>query len=671
MKLNYRPEIDGLRAIAVTPVILFHVGFEVFSGGYSGVDVFFVISGYLITSIIYSEFLNSNFSIVKFYERRARRILPLLFFILLISIPVAWISLHQTDMIDYFESLVAVPIFSSNFLFVQEANYFDTSVDLKPLLHTWSLAIEEQFYIVFPVFIMVFFSFLGKGKLLPVLVIVSMFSFGLALWASNHYPEHNFYLLPTRAWELAAGAILGILMINKNSLLTRLTNQKYISELLSFLGLVLIISGIFLIKKSTPFPNAYALFPVIGTALVIAFASKENLTGAILSTKPLIFVGLISYSAYMWHHPLFAFAKHLSLELDSFFEKAVLSLLVLPLSFLSWKYVESPFRNKQKVSRKFIFRFSLAGSVFFVLVGLTGLKNDGFPNRHVSKRYLARSYEPDNRKLRTDSWKPLNDAKMELENRTDLPNGQNIFYMSNSVNWFDPENSLPNLLLMGNSHSKDLYNVLKASNNASDNFEIGQLNLAIRDVKDREHRLFSAPSYKSADIVVVASRYSYEDISSIENLVDLMLVDNKRVAVVREIHSFNLVNEKTEADLMIQETVRQGNDLDRSDTVDELIRDINRTYYMDFKSRSNHRKQQSDKVINKLSQDYPELIVLDRMKYVCDNQDSSCFAINSNLEKYFYDDGHHTLQGAIFFGRRVDEVYWLNPLLFRGNQSKN
>ena len=147
--MKYRPEIDGLRAIAILPVIFFHVGFETFSGGYTGVDVFFVISGFLITTIIYSEMEQQKFSIINFYERRSRRILPLLFFVLLITFPFAWISLFQVDMVDYFESLVSTSLFYSNFLFAFEANYFDASVELKPLLHTWSLAVEEQYYILF------------------------------------------------------------------------------------------------------------------------------------------------------------------------------------------------------------------------------------------------------------------------------------------------------------------------------------------------------------------------------------------------------------------------------------------------------------------------------------------------------------------------------------------
>ena len=171
--MKYRPEIDGLRAVAVVPVILFHAGFTAFSGGFTGVDVFFVISGFLITSIIISELEKKKFSIVNFYERRARRILPLVFFILLLTIPFAWIGLFDSDMVDYAESLVAVSTFSSNFLFVSESGYFDTSTELKPLLHTWSLAVEEQYYVVFPLAMMLFWRFLNKNLILFLIIINS------------------------------------------------------------------------------------------------------------------------------------------------------------------------------------------------------------------------------------------------------------------------------------------------------------------------------------------------------------------------------------------------------------------------------------------------------------------------------------------------------------------
>jgi peptidoglycan/LPS O-acetylase OafA/YrhL len=201
----YRKEIDGLRALAVLPVILFHAGFELFSGGFIGVDVFFVISGYLITTIILAELEQGKFSLINFYERRARRILPALFLVMFVCIPFAWFWLLPSDMKDFSQSLVAVSFFASNILFWRESGYFDAAAELKPLLHTWSLAVEEQYYVLFPLFLMLFWK-LGKRWILLTLGLAFLASLALAQWAAYAKPSAAFYLLPTRGWELLIGA---------------------------------------------------------------------------------------------------------------------------------------------------------------------------------------------------------------------------------------------------------------------------------------------------------------------------------------------------------------------------------------------------------------------------------------------------------------------------------
>jgi peptidoglycan/LPS O-acetylase OafA/YrhL len=205
--MKYRAEIDGLRALAVLPVILFHAGFELFSGGFVGVDVFFVISGYLITTIIISEMAEGKFSIVNFYERRARRILPALFFVMLMCLPFAWMWLTPNDLKDFGQSLVAVSTFSSNILFWRESGYFDTAAELKPLLHTWSLAVEEQYYILFPIFLM-FTWRLGLKWILILLSMVFLVSLGIAQWGAYNSPSAAFFLLPARGWELLVGVFV-------------------------------------------------------------------------------------------------------------------------------------------------------------------------------------------------------------------------------------------------------------------------------------------------------------------------------------------------------------------------------------------------------------------------------------------------------------------------------
>ena len=224
--MKYRAEIDGLRALAVLPVILFHAGFDQFKGGFVGVDVFFVISGYLITTIIISEMAEDKFDIINFYERRARRILPALFFIMAACVPFAWLWLAPNDLKDFGQSLVAVSTFSSNILFWLESGYFDTASELKPLLHTWSLALEEQYYIFFPIFLLLTWKF-GVTWILIFLSIIFFISLGIAQWGAYNSASANFYLLPTRGWELLIGVFAAFYLKHNSHLKSHSLNQLF------------------------------------------------------------------------------------------------------------------------------------------------------------------------------------------------------------------------------------------------------------------------------------------------------------------------------------------------------------------------------------------------------------------------------------------------------------
>ena len=374
--MDYRREIDGLRALAVVPVILFHAGFQTFSGGFVGVDVFFVISGYLITTIILFELEQGKFSIINFYERRARRILPALFFVMLACLPFAWFWLLPSDMKVFSKSLVAVSLFSSNILFWRESGYFDTAAELKPLLHTWSLAVEEQYYVLFPVFLMLFWR-LGKRWILGLLAAAFVSSLVLAQWASLAKPSAAFFLLPTRGWELLIGAFAAFYFSNRN----RKDFSRGLSEVGGWLGVVLIFYAVFTYSKDTPFPGFYALVPTVGTVLIILFATQQTTVGKFVGNKAFVSIGLISYSAYLWHQPLFAFARHRSLFEPSHTVFLTLSFLALLFGYCSWRFVEMPFRRKRKFSRTTVFSTSLIFSLSFILFGFIGYIKDGWEYR--------------------------------------------------------------------------------------------------------------------------------------------------------------------------------------------------------------------------------------------------------------------------------------------------
>jgi len=367
--MEYRAEIDGLRALAVLPVILFHAGFEWFSGGFVGVDVFFVISGYLITTIIISDMAGGKFSIINFYERRARRILPALFFVMAACLPFAWLWLTPADLEDFGQSLVAVTTFSSNILFWWESGYFDTAVELKPLLHTWSLAVEEQYYILFPIFLM-FTWRLGIKWVLLLLSVLFVISLGLAVWAIQ-YAAHPkiisgaFFLLPTRGWELLIGVFAAFYLKHRTHIKSHTVNQA-----LSLLGFGMIMYSILAFDENTPFPSLYALIPTVGAGLLIMCAVPKTMVHNLLSLKFLVGIGLISYSAYLWHQPLFAFARHRSV--DDLSESILITLCLgsLLLAWISWKFVEAPFRDKKAFTRKNIFLISSITVLGLSVLGL-------------------------------------------------------------------------------------------------------------------------------------------------------------------------------------------------------------------------------------------------------------------------------------------------------------
>lgn len=440
--MKYRAEIDGLRALAVVPVILFHAGFEHFSGGFVGVDIFFVISGYLITTIILSEKEKGTFSLVNFYDRRARRILPALFFVMIVSIPFACLWLFPADMKDFSQSLVAVSLFSSNILFWQETGYWEVGNELKPLLHTWSLAVEEQYYVLFPLFLMLMWKF-RKRWILSSLLIIAIISLLMSQWGAYNAPTANFFLLPTRGWELAIGASIAFYFLYRKQAIRALLSHKVIDEIMGFIGLLLISYSVLTFDESVPFPSFYALIPTLGTGLIILFSSSQTLVGRLLGSKPLVGIGLISYSAYLWHQPLFAFARHRSLaEPDSLFF-IILFFVTFVFAYLSWRYVEKPFRRKNLVSSKVVLIFWLLGSALFIGFGSVGHLTNG----HFFKKQLAE-----------------NNIEMNLRHNYGLSK------TCNELSDFPPECSTskdPEVLIWGDSYAMQLVSGVIASNDDS------------------------------------------------------------------------------------------------------------------------------------------------------------------------------------------------------------
>lgn len=370
--MEYRKEIDGLRALAVLPVIFFHAGWQGFAGGFVGVDVFFVISGYLITSIILAEQRAGTFRLAGFIERRARRILPALF--LMMSACLVWAILWflPTDMRFFSKSLAAVTLFVSNILFWQSSGYFRPATELIPLLHTWSLAVEEQFYVLFPLF-MILSQTWGSRIRTGVLILMLLLSLGLAQYLVLTKPSAAFFLLPTRGWEI----LLGVLAAFWQSRQRPIPGMAF-REVLGGIGLSMILVAVAIYHKKTPFPGWPALLPTLGALLVILYASPQTRVGRLLSQRWLVGMGLISYSAYLWHQPLLAFARYRLMRDLSAAEMSSVMLFVLLLAYGSWRFVEIPFRDRQRFTAGRTARYGLLATFFFLVVGVAGYQTNGF-----------------------------------------------------------------------------------------------------------------------------------------------------------------------------------------------------------------------------------------------------------------------------------------------------
>ena len=382
MKTNNKFQIYGLQAVAVGAIILYHAQItiydqQLFKGGFIGVDIFFVISGYLITSIILKELITTNsFSFKNFYERGIKQIFPVLLLVILASLPFAWFYLLPTDLIHFSKSIITVLSFSSNFYFHYSGNAFGELESLsKPFVHTWLISVLAKYYILFPIILLIVFRYFRK-YLIHILILGFVISLVLADWGSRNYPAFNFYVLPTRGWELLAGSILAYFEIKQGYR----SKNKILNSIFPSIGLLLIGHSILFFNDKIFHPSFYTLSPIIGVCLIIWFSNKDELITKILSLKLFVGIGLISYSLYLWHYPIFAFSRIVEFTGGGVFKKLSLGFLILIVSIFSYYFVEKPFRNK---NNKFKVIFSLIVIFISVLMifNFRVIQKDGYPNR--------------------------------------------------------------------------------------------------------------------------------------------------------------------------------------------------------------------------------------------------------------------------------------------------
>lgn len=427
-RAGYRPEIDGLRAIAVVAVVLFHAGIG-FSGGYVGVDVFFVISGFLITTIVAKELDAGCFSLQQFWARRIRRILPASAVMVGVVAIAGFFLLLPSDFENIMGSAFWHAAMLANYYFCQDVGYFAERAEFKPLLHTWSLAVEEQFYIVYPPLLVCYRRYVSKN-LLPAVVAIAVASLLMSIWQTPSNEAAAFFLLPARAWELLAGALLAFLSLD-------FLKNKFAAESVSTVGLVAIAATMLLYDKQTLFPGWSAVLPVAGSVAVIAGCKHHaTVVGRLLSTWPMVKIGKMSYSIYLWHWPLLAFANLLLVRV-TLEVRLVLALCSVLISIPSYHFVEQTFRRSTRLSApRHAMLFAVAVIASTLVVSAITLKSDGFPERLDS---LTRTMVDDFK------W---TGAKYENPDRFTVPLG------------IDRESSGPvDFFLWGDSHARVMAHV--------------------------------------------------------------------------------------------------------------------------------------------------------------------------------------------------------------------
>ena len=646
--MRYRPEIDGLRAIAVAAVILFHAGFALFGGGFVGVDVFFVISGFLITSIIVEELKTGRFSVLRFYERRARRILPALFTVMAACVPFAYRLLSPDDLKDFAQSLAAICLFASNVLFWGESGYFDTQAELKPLLHTWSLAVEEQFYVLFPLLLLVAWR-LGRRFLLVLIGAIAALSFITSVEEVKNFPSAAFYLLPSRAWQLLVGALASFVADRWPSVALRQPAVRLASEAFGWGGMAMIVMALFLFDEQTPFPGLNAALPTVGTVLVLLGASDRTSVGRMLAWRPLVGLGLISYSAYLWHQPLFAFTKHALLADLPTDLAIVLCAVTIVLACLSWRYVEQPFRDRSLISRGMVFALSAAGMAAFVGLGFIGYRMSD----QITQVRL-RSVDPARRS--------------QFRTRESLVADRNAFvaqFLPEAGKDFSADTATKKILILGDSVSEDLYSALMVNSELFPGIEFrrlmldepcmqaaaqlvaqGELPAAIDEKTCRValERLRDGPLLQAADVIVLCSNWPrYITHSTHEGGIELAEALAARGRQVRIVGLMSIQEASSTAFLALKNglTVEQANGV---------------AYHT--VQRSKIEKPNAD--ARGVASRFENVRYLDKEAVFCDDETNRTLLYDADGQMLFADNFHLTTLGGRYFGRQIAALHWFD-----------
>ncbi|MCK0103894.1 acyltransferase family protein [Pseudohalocynthiibacter sp. F2068] len=653
--ITYSPEIDGLRAIAVISVIIYHLkigstGSYFLPGGFLGVDLFFVISGYLITKILLAELdASGRISITKFYWRRARRILPALLFVIIIFIPIAWIILLPSEIEIFAHSLLASLLFYANIFWLEtQSAYGAQSALLQPFLHIWSLAVEEQFYIVFPLFLAFLHRRSWVGFAIPVLIVLGLiFAYTTTLWK----PNLSFYSPTSRAWEMLVGSLMGWLSLRSNRFGKSLTDKR----LLPTVGIIIILWSIVTFRFSEIVHPGLATAPLIlGVFLVIWFAEPREPVTRLLSTRPFVWIGLRSYALYLWHFPIFAFGRHLN-ALPEPLEKATWIALTFAMATFSYRFVEEPFRRR--VTKLTFAGFGSAIAACVIGFTITVSINQGFPNRFPQLQALYGKNEFDNEVLRDLSWSILDNLAGEEKIETWNAHAPSQNEQNNL--WY-PDTDQIKILIVGNSHSKDLFNALYLNSDHFPDQAFAHFGMESSFPAKQRELLYDAPNFQAADIVLISSKYYEATVENLPGFITQLRDLGKRVVLAGNTAEFSLIGNMPIFDWYIR---REGKNVSLSDLG---------TIAHQHENVETHKQSE---LVKDIAEEM-DIQFLDRRMLVCNDADGVCDLITKGGWKALYDYGHWTIDGARYFGQRASELDWLSPVLsevpqLRGQLSTN
>ncbi|WP_191621344.1 acyltransferase family protein [Marinihelvus fidelis] len=642
-RLRYRPELDGLRALAVLPVLLYHArlplgdGF-LFKGGYLGVDVFFVISGYLITALIWKEWSETGaFSYRRFYERRVRRLLPILFLVVLATLVAGWKILMPAQMIDFTRSALASLGFVSNVYWWSTLfDYGATSSLIKPLVHTWSLAVEEQFYLVFPA---LFLLLLRRGSRFTALALAALVVAGLLAgqamtWLSRDWA---FFMLPARAWELGAGAVLAMVQARG----TALPAERRGAGLLAATGVALIILAYVFLPYGRSHPGFPTVVPVVGTLLFIAFAGPGNWVGRLASWGPVAGIGLVSYSLYIWHYPIFALFRlqpgHMNPK-DWVWPFA----LTFVLSIAGYFLVEKPCRDASRVRLRTIVAGLVLVLGIMVAVFVASNVTRGLPQRLPELVALYGKNQMDNELLRDDSWAILDDMAAE-HGYGPVHQFRPTAFESEHL-WFSNGAGVTRVLVVGNSHAKDVFNALWLNRERFPGMEFARYAMANAS-PEALAALDQSANFQLADVIIYSIRKKNTRFQPYLKFKQLTDRRGKQFLVTTTAEEFRPHQGMPLFDGML----RSGMDMSPGN--------VNRRFWA--------RREQAPRKVNASLRQFArqhDIDLLDKTEYVCNRKAKTCDGVTPEGYKTFYDYGHYTIEGATYFGERIAELGWLDEV---------